>query len=465
LSNDGATLLVTHFLGAQVTPVTLRPFAAGTPWSIPEVVQPTDVRLAQGVARALFDLAARPGHRELWVAHSLLAQRTAMPELNFESTVFPALSVLVDGAVTQTLSTDAQDVNGVDGALADVVSGPHALAFTPDGRFAVVVDQNSEDVLVVDADAHVQRSLVRPLPGHLPEGLALSADGHTVFVDERGSGDVAVLSLDDAGNAQVDGAPMSRLVADPMPEQLRLGQRLFFSANSDVFPITTNHWVACASCHPEGRSDAVTWRFAEGPRDTPSNAGGTRGTGFLLRGAERRRVQDYWVTINVEQGGHFSADDPLEQPLLEAIAAFVERGLPLPIPPTTDPGLVAKGQALFERADVGCSTCHFGARYTDSGKDNPTLDLSGHVELHDVGTCVTTGFADVPHEDQEGHPREACQFDTPSLSGVASSAPYLHDGSAATLMDVLTLTRGKMGDVRSLSDDELAALVEYMRSL
>jgi cytochrome c peroxidase len=78
---------------------------------------------------------------------------------------------------------------------------------------------------------------------------------------------------------------------------------------------------------------------------------------------------------------------------------------------------------------------------------------------------VTTGFADVPHEDQEGHPREACQFDTPSLSGVASSAPYLHDGSAATLMDVLTLTRGKMGDVRSLSDDELAALVEYMRSL
>jgi cytochrome c peroxidase len=78
---------------------------------------------------------------------------------------------------------------------------------------------------------------------------------------------------------------------------------------------------------------------------------------------------------------------------------------------------------------------------------------------------VTTGFADAAHQDVDGNPREACQFDTPSLVGLAASPPYLHDGSAATLMDVLTQTRGKMGDVRSLNDDELAALVEYLRSL
>ena len=56
-------------------------------------------------------------------------------------------------------------------------------------------------------------------------------------------------------------------------------------------------------------------------------------------------------------------------------------------------------------------------------------------------------------------------FDTPSLTGIADSAPYLHDGSAATLHDVLVQTRGHMGNTSSLSDDDLDALVEYLRSL
>ncbi|CAN5157736.1 hypothetical protein BH11MYX1_BH11MYX1_02010 [soil metagenome] len=44
----------------------------------------------------------------------------------------------------------------------------------------------------------------------------------------------------------------------------------------------------------EGRSDQVTWLFAQGPRDTPSNAGGTVGTGLLFRTADRTQVADYW---------------------------------------------------------------------------------------------------------------------------------------------------------------------------
>jgi cytochrome c peroxidase len=51
------------------------------------------------------------------------------------------------------------------------------------------------------------------------------------------------------------------------------------------------------------------------------------------------------------------------------------------------------------------------------------------------------------------------------LRGVADSAPYLHDGSAATLRDVLERTRGRMGNIQGLSSDDLDALVEYMRSL
>ncbi len=365
-----------------------------------------------------------------------------------------------DTGAARTLSTDAQDVPGIDGAIADVVSGPHAAAFTTDGDYLLMVDANSEDVLVVDARSALEVGLVRPLPGMMPDGIVLSPDGTRAYVDERVSGDVAVLRLDrSAGGLDVvvDGAPIARLANDPMPAHLRLGQHLFNSANSAEYPVTTDHWIACATCHMEGRSDAVTWRFAQGPRDTPSNAGGMAGTGFLFRTADRTTVQDYWRTVNVEQGGSF---DPVAQStLLDAIADYVNLAIPLPVPPTTDPARVARGKQVF--GDAGCGKCHSGPRFTDSGSANPGLDLEGTVTLHDVGTCATSGpFPDVAHEDVDGNPRAACAFDTPSLNGVASTPPYLHDGRAATLRDAASAMPGA-----PTSPDDLDALVEYLRSL
>jgi cytochrome c peroxidase len=90
------------------------------------------------------------------------------------------------------------------------------------------------------------------------------------------------------------------------------------------------------------------------------------------------------------------------------------------------------------------------------------LDLSGTVLLHDIGTCLTTGsFPDVSHVDVAGHPRAACAFDTPSLTGIASTPPYLHDGSAATLIDAVL----KMPQAPAAGSADLGALVEYLRSL
>jgi YVTN family beta-propeller protein len=460
LSADGSQLFATHLLGPGVTEIDPSAMIAMAPWVIPDTAPRGDKRLAHGQVRGVYDALLRPGTNELWVAHTLLGTDTAQPELDFESSAFPALSLLhLDGTYEQTLTTDAQDVPGVDGSLADVVSGPHALAFTPDGAYVLMVAANSEDVMVVDASRRVESDIVRPLPGEMPEGIVMSSDGSRAFVDERNSGDVAVLRLDRSTSglqATVDGPPIARLSHDPMPETLRLGQALFNSANSTRYPITTDHWMACATCHMEGRSDAVTWSFAQGPRDTPSNAGGMLGTGFLFRTADRNQVQDYWHTINVEQGGRF--DPTAQAALLDALTAYVNQAIPLPLAPTTDAALVEQGARVFQASD--CGSCHSGDRFTDSGAENPTLDLAGPVRLHDVGTCVTSGFPDVEHEDVAGHAREACAFDTPSLSGVASSAPYLHDGSAATLRDAVQKMPGAPA-----SAAELDALVEYLRSL
>lgn len=438
-------LLVSHLLTPTIT--ALDPDAT---WTIPAIaLRDNDRRLPHGTPRGFYDLAARPGTEELWVAHLLLGTDTPQPALDFESTVFPAISLIhADGTYRRTLSVDVEAIARTDGSIADVVSGPHAIAFTADGDYALIVDENSEDVLAIDARTEVEAGLLRPLPGHMPEGIVV--DGDYAYIDERNSGDVAIVRISRGdGLAMTVEGTIPRLARDPMPRELRIGQHLFYSANSDEVPITRNHWVACASCHLEGRSDAVTWQFTQGLRDTPSNAGGT--DGFLFRTADRTKVEDYWQTIDVEQGGRF--DPTAQAALLAPLAAYVQRGIPAPIPPTTDPLLAARGKQVF--AQAGCASCHAGPRFTDSGAGNAALDLAGAVVLHDVGTC---GGEDVAHPDRDGHPRAACAFDTPTLVGAASSPPFLHDGSAPTLAAAVA----RHAPVEPADE---VALVEYLRSL
>ena len=465
-AQDGS-LVATLFYGPGAVVFDPATLAMRAHWDVTPVAPRGYARLAHGSPRGFYDIAAHPGSQEMWMVHELLGIDTPQPALDFERTAFPAVSIIsnvgvANVAVAPPLSTDAQDVPGIDGSFGDIVSGPHAIAFTHDGAYALVLDTNSEDILVVGQN-RVEAKLVRPLPGHMPEGIAISADDQLVYVDERNTGDVAVFAITRTATGITlapQGAPIARFTTDPMPVQLRFGQHLFYSANSDEYPITQNHWIACATCHMEGRSDEVTWLFGQGPRDTPTNAGGMLGTGFLFRTADRTQVQDYWHTINVEQGGSF--DPTAQATLLNAIEAYVDHAIPLPVPPTTDPVKVARGATLFASSAVGCANCHSGPHFTDSGSGNPTLDLAGTITLHDVGTCNPL---DVAHEDVAGHPRAACMFDTPSLNGVWSTPPYFHDGRATTLHDALEMTKGTMGDITGLSADDEDALIEYLRSL
>jgi len=468
-AEDKSTLLVTHLLGPGISAIK---GTTVTTWTVADVGPEVNSNEPHGQVRGLYDVLVRPGtgHHEIWTPHLMLGTDTAQPNLVFTNTVFPAVTVLSSkGDQLARLSVQAAD-NALDnGAFGDIVSGPHAIAFSEDGKYAAIVDRNSEDLLIIDADKRVEAAIVRPIPGHLPEGIVWA--GNELFVQQRNTEDVAAFKVTKATDGSIsvalDGTAFPTLSADPMPAHLRQGQKLFFSANSDDVPITQNHWVACATCHIEGRSDAVTWLFAQGPRDTPSNAGGMLGSGFLFRTGDRAHVQDYWETIDIEQGGFFHTGGA-QQPLLDEIADFVNYAMPAPIPPRTDQTLRAQGEMVFNR--VGCAGCHAGPLHTDSGSGNASLDLGGSIMLHDVGTCVTSGpWPDVAHNAIDGRPRAGCAFDTPMLRGLWDSAPYLHDGSAATLSDVLpsmlkASTPSGGGDT-SLSDADRNALLEYLKSL
>jgi cytochrome c peroxidase len=179
--------------------------------------------------------------------------------------------------------------------------------------------------------------------------------------------------------------------------------------------------------------------------------------------ADRDEVQDFEHTIRQLQAGtglirNREPNPPLGAPNagvsadLDALAAFVQSLRPKPSPFRNDESLasaIERGRMIFERQDVGCASCHIPPRYTDS-----TMMASPFIK-HDVGT------GDGPDE------QLGSAFDTPSLRGLWDSAPYLHDGSAATLRDVL-ITRNpqdRHGRTSHLSEAEIRDLIAFLLSL
>jgi cytochrome c peroxidase len=116
-----------------------------------------------------------------------------------------------------------------------------------------------------------------------------------------------------------------------------------------------------------------------------------------------------------------------------ALAAYLT-AMPPVRAPTRDPQAIARGEELFESAKLGCTQCHDGPAYTDR-------------ERHQL-----------PHQ---------ADVDTPSLRGLAASAPYFHDGSAPTLETVVR-DRGRihgMADgAAGLTDAELRDLVAFLET-
>ena len=145
---------------------------------------------------------------------------------------------------------------------------------------------------------------------------------------------------------------------------------------------------------------------------------------------------------------------PEHAALLADLAAYIDEAIPPAPNPHRPSAASGRGAALFARPDVGCAVCHDGPRLTDSEGSR----------LHDVGTCNPL---DLPHHADDGARRERCELDTPSLRGVFATAPYLHDGSAATLGAVLSEKNhgDRHGHTAQLTPQELDDLVAYLEVL
>jgi hypothetical protein len=335
---------------------------------------------------------------------------------------------------------------------------PSDVVLSPDQRHAFVACAGADTVLVLRTDKFVSANYgplastgerpsslppvkddlalsrryvkLRMTAGANPRRLAISADGRTL---------VASNHLDDSltvWRATADGwsdAQTVTLGTHPA-NAVRRGARLFHSGK-----MTFQGQFSCASCHPNGHTDGLSWDL---PRDGFGNFLNTRSLlgvrdtapyGWLGTSATLdERVRSTLQTTHQ----HFAKADEVSD--LTAYLRSLAPPRPLPVSEEVRKAAV-RGQALFE-GKGRCSSCHHG----------PALD---DRVTHDIGTR------------SEGDEQD--RFDTPSLRGVSRSAPYLHHGRARELKDVFEAfdMRKRHGGMHLLNSTEKADLLSYLLTL
>jgi len=172
----------------------------------------------------------------------------------------------------------------------------------------------------------------------------------------------------------------------------------------------------------------------------------------------------YWnrYVAVTQMGGHGSFSEPrtgvnvvngtddLVSDKLPALQAY-QLTLAAPTPPagSFDPAAAARGKALFN-GQAKCATCHSGDLFTDANE-----------RLHQPVEVVS-------EPEPNGEPSYASRsatkmYRTAPLKGLWQHAPYFHNGTAATLEDVVNAynVRQSLG----LSSADVADLVQYLKSL
>ena len=239
------------------------------------------------------------------------------------------------------------------------------------------------------------------------------------------------------------------------PDKVRLGQRLFRERL-----LSRNRSIACRDCHQpkrafaDGRVKAVGVYGRRGRRSVPTLINRAWGESFFWDGRTSTLEEQVVLPIQAETEMDLTLDEavvrlsqkrryrkafaavfdrePNPDDLARALAAYVRTVLAGDSP--YDRYLFGKPDALSARELAGlrlfqgkanCSVCHSGPMFSDERFHNTGIAWRDGRWL-DEGRAIVT-------EQQE----DRGKFKTPTLREVVRTAPYMHDGSLATLEDVV----------------------------
>jgi DNA-binding beta-propeller fold protein YncE len=472
VTQDGKDVFVTRFISSgdqgeivEVDAATLK--VARRIALAPDTTKLDSDQGARGAPNYLFSTAISPDGREAWVpGKSDNIYRGAFrdkQDLNQDDTVRPMVAILdlAQAMEKRDVRIDLDDRNL-----------PSHVEWSPLGDYAFVTATGSALIELVDGYTHGFVTALQAT-GIAPRGSVLGPNGR-LFVHGSLSRNLVVfdvadlLTATDQTTKKITEIPT--VMHTKLDPQASRGKQVFY--NSSDSRMTDQGYISCASCHFEAFEDGRVWDFTsrgEGLRNTTSLLG-RRGTGEgrIHWSANFDEVQDFEQEIRgLFNGTGFIPDnllamgtrsDPLGDPKaglspdLDAVADYLgtlDHVDPSPYR-NADGSMTADaiaGKEIFFR--LGCDFCHVGKDFTDSSRGL----------LHDVGTIKPSSG------NRSGKP--LLGIDTPTLLGIWETAPYLHDGSAPTIRDVLTTANPEddHGFVSSLSPQELDQLIAYLLQL
>jgi len=471
ISANSARILVTRFISprdhGEVVEINAATFSIGRRYDLVLDPGPDTEGEGRGVPNYISAVTISPDGRRAWAPAkkdntSRGLQRDGLP-LTFENTV-RTIVAQIDLLNNKEDLASRLDLNNLDMA--------NAVQFSPLGDYAFVATQGSNSIEVLDA---YNGSLVTSIEnvGRAPQGLILSPDGAKLFVHCFLSRSVVVYEVSGiiaaSNNHALKLADIAAVSSEKLPPLVLAGKQIFYNAKDGRMNL--DGYISCASCHLDGDDDGRVWDFTdrgEGLRNTIALLGRRgAGQGRVHWSANFDEIQDFEHDIRNAFGGSgfmanaaFNAgtrNHPLGDPKagisaeLDALAAYVESLTEVHPSPyrNADGSLTAEGaagKALFQQ--LQCAACHAGHDFTDSG--------SGR--MHDVGTIKTTSGKRLKET--------LLGLDTPTLRGIWETPPYLHDGSAATLLEVLTTANpsGIHGnpDLAGLSAAQKQQLAAYL---
>jgi cytochrome c peroxidase len=259
-------------------------------------------------------------------------------------------------------------------------------------------------------------------------------------------------------------------------EKIELGRRLFRDGR-----LSRDGSIACSSCHePErafsdGRPVAVGVFGRKGRRNAPALINRGYGRSFFWDG--RAPTLEEQVLQPVQDRNEMDMDLPLAaeriglsvQEISRALASYVRSILSGDSPfdrfiNGDRNALSAEQRAGLElfRGKANCIACHAGPNFSDE-------------RFHNTGIAWREGgFQDEGRSAVTARSEDLGAFRTPTLREIARTGPYMHDGSLATLAEVVDYyNRG--GNRHSRLDPELRslhltvtekqAIIAFLRSL
>jgi len=337
--------------------------------------------------------------------------------------------------------------------VAQYYAGADGVAFTPDGRYALVTHSEAASVSVIDTKLLGQRLrsvpaenlanrldtarlvVVQRLPTQSdPTDVVVAPDGRSAYVVNRLDDSLTVL---DVPHFQVRGR--IDLGGPKEISAVRHGEQLFHDAK-----FCFQGQFACSTCHPDNHIDGVAWNL-----ETPQ-LGRDRVANRTLRGI-RETAPFKWNGHNPDletQCGPRIAkflfhSEGFDAEQLADLVAFIKS---IPLSPNRhlahDGQLTAgqeRGRDIFFQK--GCDTCH-----------PPATHYTAKTSF-DVGTASaydTSGLLDVPQLDR-----------------IYEKPPYLHNGEARSLEEIWTLYNpaDKHGVTSDMSKEQLNDLVEFLKTL